>query len=210
MKKYTRKEVKDIINQTILAFHNLFREILDECGSYNFHDNLLLAVCKRAMDVLDTIQYAVRKYNLNTLYPLMRLQIDSCLMLQGSLLYKDNNKFFFELTECKFQLNNYKIPDTGERMTERKLANLLEVNYPGFLRSYTYCCDVVHFTGVSFGLATRDVEFLTFKMSDEIGNRESKYRLQPYLDSLFNIDDILLSMINICRDAFLPYKDKEE
>ena len=210
MKKYTLKDAKEKIDRAIFAFRELFNKILDQCESYNFHDNLLLAVCKRAIDVLETIQYAVKKYNLNTLYPLMRLQIDSCLILQGSLLYKDNNKFFSELTEHTFQLNNYRIPDTGERMTERKLANLLEVNYPGFLRSYTYCCDVVHFTGVSFGLATRDVEFLTFKMSDEIGNRESKYRLQPYLDSLFNIDDILLSMINICRDAFLPYKDKEE
>ena len=210
MKKYTLKDAKEKIDRAIFAFRELFNKILDQCESYNFHDNLLLAVCKRAIDVLETIQYAVKKYNLNTLYPLMKLQIDSCLMLQGSLLYKDNNKFFSELTECKFQLNNYKIPDTGERMTERKLAELLEVNYPGFLNTYKYCCDVVHFTGVSFDLAIRDVKFLSFKVSDEVGNKESRYKIQLYLDDLFNINEILLVMINKCRDEFLPYKDKEE
>ena len=30
------------------------------------------------------------------------------------------------------------------------------------------------------------------------------------LDDLFNINEILLVMINKCRDEFLPYKDKEE
>ena len=210
MKKYTLKDAKEKIDRAIFAFRELFNKILDQCESYNFHDNLLLAVCKRAIDVLETFQYAVKKYNLNTLYPLMRLQIDSCLMLQGSLLYKDNNKFFSELTECKFQLNNYKIPDTGERMTERKLAELLEVNYPGFLNTYKYCCDVVHFIGVSFDLAIRDVKFLSFKVSDEVGNKESRYKIQLYLYDLFNINEILLVMINKSRDEFLPYKDKEE
>lgn len=210
MKQCTLKAAKEKIAQTILNFKDLFHIILDECESFNFHDNLLLAVIKRAIDVLDTIQYAIRKYNLNTLYPMMRLQIDSCLILQGALIYKDNNKFFSELMEVDFQLNNYVIPYTGERMTERKLAKLLDNNFPGFLDNYKYCCDVIHFTGVSFDLVIRDCEFPTFKVSENVGNRESRYRLHLYLQALFNIDDILLSMINKCRNEFLPYKYQEE
>ena len=59
-------------------------------------------------------------------------------------------------------------------------------------------------------LAIRDVKFLSFKVSDEVGNKESRYKIQLYLDDLFNINEILLVMINKCRDEFLPYKDKEE
>lgn len=210
MKRYTLKETKEIIAKSIDSFRNSFQAILNESESYNYHDNFLLAICKRAIDVLDTIQYAIRKYNLNTLYPLMRLQIDSCLVLQAALLYKDKSKFFSDLIEKDFQLNKYKIPKTKTRMTERKLAELLDAEFPGFLENYKYCSDFVHFTGLSFTLPTRDVEFLTFKVSDEIGNRESKYRLQFYLPNLFKINSVLLSLVNKCRNEFLPYKYQEE
>lgn len=209
MKGYTLKEIAYKLEIDKNAYKELFHSIISDCKTFNFHDGLLLSVCKRAIDIIDTIGYAVRKYNLNTLYPLMRLQIDNCLILQAAILYKDNNNFFADLLNRDFQTRNYKIPATGEMMSERKLAKMLEIDFPTFLEKYEYCCDFVHFTNLSFSLPVRGVDFLSFQMNEEVGNKESKYRIQLFVDDLYEIDRILVLLINKCCSEFSPYKYQE-
>ncbi len=139
----------------------------------------------------------------------MRLQIDNCLILKAAIIYKDNNNFFADLLNRDFQTRNYKIPATEEMMSERRLAKLLEIDFPNFLDKYEHCCDFVHFTNLSFSLPIRNVEFLSFQMNEEVGNKESKYRIHLFIDDLYDIDRILVLLINKCRSEFLPYKYQE-
>lgn len=206
MKNPTKKEIQNKLLSEQLRFKELFETILDECEFFNFHDNLLLAILKRAIDVVDTVGYALRKYNLNTLYPLLRLQIDNCLILQAALLHKDNSKFFDKLLDKDFQPKNFKIPLTDQPMTERKLAKILTDDFPDFLSNYEYCCDFVHFTSLSLALPVRKTERLTFKMSAETGNKEDKYRVLYFATKLFDTDDVLITLVNKCRKEFVPFK----
>lgn len=210
MIKFKLKETILKLDSEKITFKTLFRSICDDCEAYNFHDQLLLAVCKRAIDVIDTICYSTRKYNLNTIYPLLRLQIDSCLVLQAALLHKDSNVFFTDLLNREFQIRNYKIPTTGEKMSERKLATLISTEFPGFFEMYEYCCDFVHFTSLSLRLPIRKVDFLTFTVNDDVGNKEDKFRIQLCLNDLYQIDKILVNLINQCRKEFIPYKNIEQ
>lgn len=209
MNNRTMKEIKAQLIEEINHFRGLFQEILSESKSFNFHDNLLLSVCKRAIDIVDTISYSTRKYNLNTQYPLIRLQVDNCLLLQAALLLKDNNDFFVDLNERDFQLRKYSFPGTSEKMSERKLAKSLTNEFPYFLDKYDYCCDFVHFTGLSFDLAVRDVKNFCFYMSDEVGNSDARYRIKYSVENLLEINEVLIYLINKCRHEFVQFKYEE-
>lgn len=206
MNSRTIKEIKTQLREETNQFRDLFKDILSEFKSYGFHNHLLLSVCKRAIDIVDTISYSTRKYNLNTQYPLIRLQIYNCLLLQAALLLKDNNDFFADLNERDFQFRKYSFPGTSEKMSERKLAKSLTNKFPSFLDKYEYCCDFVHFTGLSFDLAVRDAKNFCFYMSEEVGNSEVKYRIKLSVENLLEINKVVIYLINKCRHEFAQFK----
>lgn len=208
MELKSKKQIKEYLTNQIDYFSQLFKNIIKyDCKFYNEYDLLLLSVCKRSVDILDTINYSVRKNNINSLYPLIRLQIDNCLILQASLICKNNKKFFNKLNDSGFQFKNFKFPNTNDTITERKLAKIISENKPNFIYDYDYCCDFVHFTKQTLNLPICNVKDLTFYMRCEVGNSDNKLRIYIGIDKLKNINSTLLDLIEICRKEFATCKE---
>lgn len=203
MKYLSLKEIKEYLKNEQVKFSILFEEILqNDCMYYNEYDLLLLSTCKRSIDILDTIAYSAKTYNINTLYPLIRLQIDSCLILRAALIHKDNKKFFEKILDSDFQLREFNNPLDNTPLSERKLAKIITEDYPIFINAYDYCCDFVHFTNQTLNLSIRCVENLTFYIDHSLGNKEQKFRIKIGIKYLKNINKILFELIQKCRIEF--------
>ena len=196
------KKIKEYLQNEICLFSNLFNDILNNCKCYNEYDIFLLSVCNRSIDVLDTISYAAKKYNINTLYPLIRLQIDNCLVLQAALIHKNNIKFFEKLFDNGFQLRLFKSPIDGIPLSERQIAKMISNDNPDFFNSYDYCCDFVHFTRQALHLSVRDVQKMTFYLNCTIGNKEQKHRIELAISHLQGINKTLINLIQKCDNQF--------
>ncbi len=95
MKKYIN-EVTEKLSIQQNALIEVSEEIYKNEPTVNDRNLFLFSVIKRAIDVIDTFNYATRTYNLNTQLPLLRLQIDNCLIIKAAIFLKDEKTIYFE------------------------------------------------------------------------------------------------------------------
>ncbi len=194
MTKYI-KEVIDKLNIQKDAFLDISKEIFDLDKSVNDYNLFIFSVIKRAVDIIDTFNYSTMRYNINTQVPLLRLQVDNCLILQLALLLKDRKTIYFELLDEKFEIKKYKHPTTKLKLSEGILADEIDNKFPKFKDLYKFCCKFVHFTRKAINSTVKAKEPLTFEVSICVGNRELKEDVLTNANSLIMVNKVLAYLI---------------
>lgn len=194
MKKYINEVIERLsIQQNTLI--EVSKEIYKNEPNVNDRNLFLFSVIKRAVDIIDTFNYATKTYNINTQVPLLRLQIDNCLILKAAIILKDTKTIYFEVTEPKFQLKKYKHPITGDRLSERGLAKEISAQFPDFLSLYSFCCKFVHFSGKAVGSTVSAKHPLTFCVDVSVGNKELKEDVLVNANSMIAVNKVLAYLI---------------
>lgn len=208
MKKHIN-EVTEKLSIQQNALIEVSEEIYKNEPTVNDRNLFLFSVIKRAIDVIDTFNYATRTYNLNTQLPLLRLQIDNCLILKAAIILKDEKTIYFEVTEPKFQIKNYKHPVTGDKLSERGLAKDISNQFPDFLSLYSFCCNFVHFSRKAIHATVSAKSPLTFCVDVSVGNKDLKEDVLNNANSMIAVNKVLARLI---EDAYseLPKNSEED
>lgn len=208
MKKYINQVVQRLSEQQA-ALIEVSEEIYINEPTVNDRNLFLFSVIKRAIDVIDTFIYATKTYNLNTQLPLLRLQIDNCLILKAAIILKNEKTIYFESMEPKFQIKNYKHPVTNQKLSERGLAKEISEQFPDFLSLYSFCCDFVHFSRKAIYATVSAKPPLTFCVNVKVGNKDLKEDILNNANSMIAVNKVLAHLI---EDAYeqLPKQAKED
>lgn len=208
MKKYINEVIERLsIQQNTLI--EVSKEIYKNEPTVNDRNLFLFSVIKRAIDIIDTFNYATKTYNLNTQVPLLRLQIDNCLILKAAIILKDTKTIYFEVTEPNFQLKNYKHPLTGDRLSERGIAKEISDQFPNFLSLYSFGCKFVHFSGKAVSSTVSAKHPLTFCVDVSVGNKELKEDVLVNANSMIAVNKVLAYLIEEAYSV-LPKNSEED
>lgn len=192
------KYIKEVIDNLKIQQDALIEsadEIYQQEPSVNDCTFLIFSVIKRAVDIIDAFNYSTRTYNLTTQVPLLRLQIDNCLILQCALLLKDTKTMYWEILEPNFQLKKFKHPISGEKLSERLLAKEISNKFPDFINLYSFCCDFVHFSRKAIYSTITAKPLLKFQVDVKVGNKEMKNHVLTNANSLISVNKVLAYLI---------------
>ena len=105
-------------------------------------------IIKKSLDILDSLEYALRKYNITVQISLLRLLCDNCLAIQSVI--ELGLKQVMDMIQNNERVNNYMVSEE-QNMSDGYLKRLVDDTYPGFGRVYKFACDSVHFSSLVSG-----------------------------------------------------------
>jgi hypothetical protein len=113
-------------------------------GELSLTDIFLLGVVKRSLDLVAAIELLIEQWNYSAMAPLVRLQVDSLLRMRYLAGARDRDTLLGRLIsgESFRQLKD----DTGKKLTDARLLQLAESDYPWLRSMYEETSKVVHFT----------------------------------------------------------------
>ena len=149
-------------------------------------------IIKKSLDILDSLEYALRKYNITVQISLLRLLCDNCLAIQSVI--ELGLKLVMDMIQNNERVNNYMVSEE-QNMSDGYLKRLVDDTYPGFGRVYKFACDSVHFS--KHAMATT---FLKDKDGNitphvDVGNKELKDALIANNGSIITVSKIILDML---------------
>jgi hypothetical protein len=104
----------------------------------------LLGVVKRSLDLVAAIRLLIEQWNYSAMAPLVRLQIDSLLRMRYLASAPDRESLLRKVIEGA-SFRTLKDP-TGQKLTDARLLQLAEQDYPWLLAMYEETSKTVHFT----------------------------------------------------------------
>jgi len=140
------------------------KNIIEQFGGLIDSHLFVFSLIKRTLDIIDTFSYATKTFNINTQIPLLRLQVDNCMIIRGVLLQKEKGNDIYKDTLCPdFDVKKFTDLE-GKSLSDNKLAKLVNEDYKHFFELYKFCCKFVHFTGKAFntlifGFENRKMQF---------------------------------------------------
>ena len=155
-------------------------------------------ILKKSLDILDSAENALKKYNITVQISLLRLLCDNCLAIQS--VKELGLKTVMDMIQNNERVNNYMVSEE-QNMSDGYLKRLVDETYPGFGRVYKFACDSVHFSKQA--MATTFVKDKDGHITPhvEVGNKELKDSLISNNGSLITVAKIILDMLkHVCID----------
>lgn len=104
----------------------------------------LLGVVKRSLDLVAAIRLLIEQWNYSAMAPLVRLQIDSLLRMHYLASASDREELLSKVIEGE-SFRTLK-DSTGKKLTDARLLQLAEQDYPWLREMYEETSKSVHFT----------------------------------------------------------------
>jgi hypothetical protein len=108
-------------------------------------DFVMVGILKRSMDLADAILTLTRSWNYTAAAPLLRLQLDNLLRVYYIAKLNDPTQFIAAVLKGE-RLNKLKDAE-GQPLTDRRLRELAQRQYPWLDRVYEETSELVHFSG---------------------------------------------------------------
>lgn len=162
-------------------------------GLLNTH-LFIFAILKRSLDIVDAFTYSVEKFNLNVQVPILRLEIDNCLLLKlGSILSQQGKDILQEVYNDNSEIKKFKY--NGKNLSENKLAELISEEHESFKELYKFTCKAVHFTRFNMKSCVSSIGDMKLKINMAIGNKDKSRDILINAASFINVSKILFNMI---------------
>jgi hypothetical protein len=107
-------------------------------------DLFILGALKRSLDLVAAIEVLIEQWNYSAMAPLVRLQVDSLLRLHYIASFAERDHLIKRVVEGE-SFRNLRGKD-GRRLTDARLLELAETEYPWVRSMYEDTSKVVHFT----------------------------------------------------------------
>lgn len=154
-----------------------------------------------ALEVYEGFKILCQAKNYLCAIQLIRVQIDNCLMVYGSLIMK-NQKTFFDNYERGTDINKLKIE--GKPLTTNFLLSGLEEKYNGLTCIYREGCKWVHPTSKRADIFCIDsptpnvpVSILGYKGKEYMNsNRLAEELMEDLCTDMYYVNDVLLELLN--------------
>ena len=156
------KELKDLMKY-IYSVHKSITKV--EVG-------FSAMIIKKAIDIIDTAKYALKKYNITIQISLLRLLCDNCLAIEAAK--EIGLSRYVEMVN-----NNERVSDiivdaeTEQNMSDGYLKKNVAKDYKGFDKLYNFACESVHFSKQAMANAFIK-EDDKVKINIEVGNKNQK------------------------------------
>jgi hypothetical protein len=113
-------------------------------GELSMTDLFLIAAVKRSLDLVAAIGLLIEQWNYSAMAPLVRLQVDSLLRLHYLSNAKDREQNIKRVIDGSSfrQLKD----ESGQKLTDARLLELAETDYPWLRAMYEETSKAVHFT----------------------------------------------------------------
>lgn len=155
-------------------------------------------ILKKSLDILDSAEYALKKYNITVQISLLRLLCDNCLAIQS--VKELGLKTVMDMIQNNERVNNYMISEE-QNMSDGYLKRLVDETYPGFGRVYKFACDSVHFSKQAMATTFKKDSKGNIIPHVEVGNKELKDSLISNNGSLITVAKIIMDMLkSVCID----------
>jgi len=139
-------------------FLNKFCEMLDADNS-NMYPMDLLAVCvfKRSVSIIHGFTLLIRERNFICAAPLLRLQIDSALRFFAPALVNNPHELANNCLKG-IHINKFKDENTGKRLTDSYLVEILDNQFPWLKRVYENTSGYIHLSEKHYFNATGNLD----------------------------------------------------
>ena len=102
-------------------------------------------IIKKAIDIIDTAKYALKKYNITIQISLLRLLCDNCLAIEAAKEIGLSN--YVEMVNNGQRVSDIIVDeDTEQNMSDGYLKKNVAKEYKGFDKLYNFACESVHFS----------------------------------------------------------------
>ena len=149
-------------------------------------------IIKKSLDILDSLEYALRKYNITVQISLLRLLCDNCLAIQSVI--ELGLKQVMDMIQNNERVNNYMVSEE-QNMSDGYLKRLVDETYPGFGRVYKFACDSVHFSKHAMATTFLKDKDGAITPHVDVGNKELKDALIANNGSIITVSKIILAML---------------
>lgn len=154
-----------------------------------------------ALEVYEGFKILCQAKNYLCAIQLIRVQIDSCLMVYASLIMK-NQKTFFENYERGTDINKLKVE--GKPLTTNFLLTRLEERYNGLTSIYREGCKWVHPTSkrsdiycINSPTPNEPISLLGYKGKEYINSvRLADELMEDLCTDMYYVNDVLLELLN--------------
>lgn len=179
---------------------NSFMDALAKYYKNNLTREVVFAgmILKKTLDILDSSENALKKYNITVQISLLRLLCDNCLAIQS--VKELGLKTVMDMIQNNERVNNYMVSEE-QNMSDGYLKRLVDETYPGFGKVYRFACDSVHFSKQA--MATTFVKDSNGNVTPhvEVGNKELKESLISNNGSVITVSKIIIDMLkSVCLD----------
>ena len=153
-------------------------------------------ILKKSLDIIDSAENALKKYNITVQISLLRLLCDNCLAIQS--VKELGLKTVMDMIQNNERVNNYMVTEE-QNMSDGYLKRLVDETYPGFGKVYKFACDSVHFSKQAMATTFQKDKNGNIIPHVEVGNKELKESLVSNNNSLITVAKIILDMLkNVC------------
>ena len=149
-------------------------------------------ILKKSLDILDSAENALKKYNITVQISLLRLLCDNCLAIQS--VKELGLKTVMDMIQNNERVNNYMITEE-QNMSDGYLKRLVDDTYPGFGKVYKFACDSVHFSKQAMATTFKKDKDGNIVPFVEVGNKELKDSLVSNNNSMIKVSKIILDML---------------
>ena len=102
-------------------------------------------IIKKAIDIIDTAKYALKKYNITIQISLLRLLCDNCLAIEAAKEIGLSN--YVEMVNNGQRVSDIIVDEeTEQNMSDGYLKKNVAKEYKGFDKLYNFACESVHFS----------------------------------------------------------------
>ncbi len=129
-------------------------------------------IIKKAIDIIDTAKYALKKYNITIQISLLRLLCDNCLAIEAAK--EIGLSRYVEMVNNGERVSDIIVdPETEQNMSDGYLKKNVAKEYKGFDKLYNFACESVHFSKQAMANAFTKNEDKV-KINIEVGNKNQK------------------------------------
>ncbi len=129
-------------------------------------------IIKKALDIIDTAKYALKKYNITIQISLLRLLCDNCLAIEAAK--EVGLSKYVDMVNNGERVSDIIVDEaTEQNMSDGYLKKNVAKNYKGFDKLYNFACESVHFSKQAMANAFIK-EDDKVKINIEVGNKNQK------------------------------------
>ena len=129
-------------------------------------------ILKKAIDIIDTAKYALKKYNITIQISLLRLLCDNCLAIEAAK--EVGLSRYIEMVNNGERVSDIIVdPEIEQNMSDGYLKKNVAKDYKGFDKLYNFACESVHFSKQAIANAFIK-EDDKVKINIEVGNKNQK------------------------------------
>ena len=151
-------------------------------------------IIKKAIDIIDTAKYALKKYNITIQISLLRLLCDNCLAIEAA-------KEIGLATYVDMVNNGQRVSDiivdeaTEQNMSDGYLKRKVSESYQGFDRLYKFASQGVHFSNQTLASILSYDKDNNIKLNVSVGNKELKEEVINNNERMITLTKIIIRMI---------------